>query len=156
MKPINFEEMAVQHYAKDESRTFEQLETDALIIAPYNNRRELRWEAEQLAYTIFCAYLMNRDEAHVFDATYPPDTSFPPSDEFDPDDQPGYYGSSAHDFRIVASADPLCVWTFEDLSRGLTACSGLHLINRVNYFISSVPRMGQHEETYLLLPEVKE
>lgn len=157
MKPINFEAMAVAHYMTDDATTFDDISRLDIPVANavYANRDDVLLEAKCLARAFFQTYMLDRDEEEHFNKTYPPDLSLPTSVEFDEEDgYYGYYGSSEEDTAVVLSANPRCVWSFADGPKGFTAYSGILKFSfTTNYFISSVPRAGEHSEQYLLRPD---
>lgn len=157
MKPINFESMAVAHYMTDDTETFAGMEDEDNSVADIfsASRSDLVEEAQGLARTLFRAYLIGRDEEEVFNTTYPPDDSLPASTEFDVEDgYYGYYDDSEEDLAIVRNSNPLCVWSFADGPGGFTAYSGMQPRRFVtNYYVSNVPRAGEHAEYYLLRPD---
>lgn len=160
----NWEAEAVAFFVQDGSTTFEQLGSTAKIADIYRNDRDALVEnAVMLADYLAGVFEEGRASAttnagidihadgEAFDEKYPPNTDLPASDEYDHEDgQAGMYGMSEHDQAILKQANPLCVWTFVDGTNGTYAESGFHIVNRICWFISAVPREKNSVEEYQL------
>lgn len=99
------------------------------------------------------------EEGDLFDARYPPATNLQPSVVFDHSEaggQVGMYETYGEDLEFVKNANQKCVWTMVDGDDGgLYAVAGMRFVNRVYYYISSVPRPDVEDdyEEYCLLEE---
>lgn len=56
------------------------------------------------------------------------------------------------EMEAVRAADPACVWTLVDCGddENLYVLSGLHLVNRLGYFITEQPRTGEEDVEILV------
>lgn len=52
----------------------------------------------------------------------------------------------APDYDAVQAADPKTVWTLIDAEGSLYITAGWHFVNRIGYYIASVPRTEESEE----------
>ena len=95
-------------------------------------------------------------EGDKFDNKYLPAEGLPPSVEYPDESNAGMYGWSREDAAVLAVQNPLCIWTFVEGDGGSYMMSGMRFVNRLHYFVSSVPRASEEPEEYLILRDEEE
>jgi len=63
-----------------------------------------------------------------------------------PSSEGNLFETYGNDLKWVMHADPMCVWTLIDNEGSLIIVNGFALVNRIGYFLTELPFLGDPRE----------